>query len=234
MTAVTEFAESLLAVARVAPAKANPIVAGVSEGRLSRETVRRFAIQLTAIAESFPRRITAVLSICDNEEVRRSLLGNLLEEEGVVGFVPAEGVRIEHERRHGVMARRFAHAAGATDAELDAASAESARWFADAVRNGDWIGAYSFFAIGFEANVPEAFRALVEPLTAHYGFTGHELEFLYEHFTADERHGTEAAHLIARAATTDALRSRAREGARRGGAAWWAFLRALAAEHVPA
>lgn len=232
MTAVTDFAESLLASARIAPVERNPIVAGISEGSLSRDTVRRYSIALTAIAESFPQRISSVLSICDDQGVRRALLGNLLEEEGVVGFVPAEGVRIDPERRHGVMARRFARAAGATEAQLDAASSEPARWFADALRQGDWLGAFSFFSIGFEANVPATFRSLVEPLTAHYGFTGHELEFLYEHFTADERHGMEAAHLIARSATTDALRSRAREGSRRGGVAWWAFHRALIAEHV--
>lgn len=234
MTAATEFAESLLASARIAPAETNPIVAGVADGRLSRETVRRYAIAMFAMAESFPRRISSVLALCDDRAVRQSLLGNLLEEEGVVGFVPAEGVRIDPERRHGVMARRFARAAGATDAELDAISSEPARWFLEALRKGDWIGAYSFFAIGFEANVPATFRMLVEPLTAHYGFTGHELEFLYEHFTADERHGAEAALLIAGAATTDARRASAREGARRGGAAWWAFHRAIAGEHVHA
>jgi pyrroloquinoline quinone (PQQ) biosynthesis protein C len=234
MTAATDFAESLLATARVAPVEANPVVAGVIEGRLSRDAVRRYAIALTSIAESFPRRISAVLSICEDHDGRRSLLNNLLEEEGVTGFVPAEGVRINPDRRHGVMARRFAHAAGATDAEIDAAPSQPARWFADALRHGDWIGAFSFFSIGFEANVPATFRAIVEPLTAHYGFTGHELEFLYEHFTADERHGLEAAHLIARAATTDALQARAREGARRGGAAWWAFHRVIVAEHVHA
>jgi pyrroloquinoline quinone (PQQ) biosynthesis protein C len=234
MTAATEFAESLLASARVAPAETNPIVAGVIDGRLSRETVRRYAVAIAAMAESFPRRISSVLAFCDDDAVRQSLLGNLLEEEGVVGFVPAEGVRIVPERRHGVMGRRFAHAAGATEAEIDAASSEPARWFTDALRKGDWIGAYTFFAIGFEANVPATFRMLVEPLTAHYGFTAHELEFLYEHFTADERHGAEAALLIAGAANTEARRASAREGARRGGAAWWAFHRTVAAEPVHA
>lgn len=232
MTAVTELEESLLTVARVAPAEANPIVSGVVHGRLPIETIRRYAIAITAMAEVFPRRLAAVLSICDDPDVRRSLLGNLLEEEGVVGFVPAEGVRIDPERRHGEMARRFARAAGASDADIDAYPPQQARWFAEAVRGGDWIGAFSFFAIGFEANVPATFRSLVEPLTVHYGFTPHDLEFLYEHFTADERHGNEAAHLIARAARNDARRARAFEGARRGGAAWWAFHRALAADGI--
>ncbi len=234
MTAATDFADSLLAIARPAPAESNPVVAGLVAGRLSRDVVRRYGIALAAIAESFPRRICAVLAICDDDDGRRSLMNNLLEEEGVTRFVPAEGMQIDAERRHGVMGRRFARAAGATDAEIDAAPSQPARWFTDALRAGDWLGAFSFFSIGFEANVPATFRAIVEPLTAHYGFTAHELEFLYEHFTADERHGLDAAHLIARAATTEALRARAREGARRGGAAWWAFHRAIAAEPVHA
>jgi pyrroloquinoline quinone (PQQ) biosynthesis protein C len=234
MTAATDLAESLLAVARVAPMQTNAFVAGVIEGRASRDAVRRYATTIASMAEAFPRRICAVLSICDDFDVRRSLLGNLLEEEGVVGFVPEEGVRIQNERRHGVIARKFAHAAGAADAELDAAPSMPARWFVDAVRDGDWVGAFSFFAIGFEANVPETFRLLVDPLQTHYGFSADDLHFLYEHFTADERHGVEAAHLIARAANTAERRASAREGARRGGAAWWAFHRSLAVEPVHA
>ncbi|HEX8618331.1 MAG TPA: iron-containing redox enzyme family protein [Thermoanaerobaculia bacterium] len=234
MTAATDFAESLLAVARVAPMHTNAFVAGVIEGRASREAVQRYALALAGIAETFPHRICAVLSLCDDFDVRRSLLGNLLEEEGVVGYVPEQGVRIQHDRRHGVIARKFARAAGVTDAEIAALRATPARWFVDALRDGDWIGALSFFAIGFEANVPETFRLLVDPLKSHYGFTTDDLHFLYEHFTADERHGTEAAHLIARAANTEEKRACALEGARRGGAAWWAFHRRLGVEHAHA
>ncbi len=234
MTAGTDFAESLLAAARVAPVQTNPIVAGVTAGTLPREVVRQYALMIAAMAEEFPRRICAVLSICDDLAVRRSLLGNLLEEEGVVEIVREAGVRIDHERRHGVIARRFAHAAGATDGDVDAIQAPPAQWFADAIRGDNWIGAFSYFAIGFEANVPATFRALVDPLIANYGFTGDDLEFLYEHFTADERHGVESAHLIARAAYDQSRRERALEGARRGGVAWWAFHRSIALARVPA
>lgn len=233
MTAGTEFAHSLLDAARM-PVESNPLVTRIADGTLSRDLLRQYSISLASIAESFPKRITAVLSICDDMNVRRSLLGNLLEEEGVVAFVPAEGVQVQEERRHGVMARRFAHAAGATDEALEAYTSQPARWFSDAIRANDWIGAYSFFAIGFEANVPATFRSIVEPLTALYGFSAHELEFFYEHFTADERHGIEAAQLIADAATDDAKRASALEGSRRGGAAWLAFHRAVAAERVRA
>jgi pyrroloquinoline quinone (PQQ) biosynthesis protein C len=234
MTAGTELAESLLAAARVSPVEANPIVTGVVAGTLPREVVRRYAVTIAAMAEAFPRRICAVLSICDEADVRRSLLGNLLEEEGVTAILPEHGLRVDPERRHGTIARRFARAAGATDADVDAIQVPPARWFADAIRDGDWIGAFSFFAIGFEANVPATFRALVDPLITNYGFTGDELAFLYEHFTADERHGVESAYLIARVATDGARRGRALEGARRGGIGWRALHRSIALAHVPA
>lgn len=234
MTAATEFAETLLAAARVAPVETNPIVSGVADGTLPREVVRQYAVSIAAMADAFPRRISAVLSICDDLEVRRSLLGNLLEEEGVVEIVHELGVRIDHERRHSTVARRFARGAGATDAEVQSLQIPASRWFADAIRNENWIGAFSYFAIGFEANVPATFRALVDPLIANYGFTRDDLEFLYEHFTADERHGIESAHLIARAAYDQPRRQRALEGARRGGAAWWAFHRSIALALVPA
>lgn len=225
MTAATEFVESLLAVSRVAPMETHPFVRAVADGSLSREALKQYAIQIAGVATVFPKRLAAVLSLCDDTPVRRSLIANMLEEEGVVGFVPAEGIRVVEARRHGVMGERFARAAGATEEELRKPLPEPARWFSNAIQAGDWLGAFSYFAVGQEANVPATFRALIGPLTKHYGIAPEDLEFLTEHFEADERHGIESAHLIARVATTDEARGRALEGARRGGMAWWAFHR---------
>ncbi len=231
MKAATEFAEALLAAARTAPVERNPIVRGIASGTLSGEALRRYVISIASMAAGFPRRIAAVLAICDDLDVRRALLGNLLEEEGVVGFVPEEGVRIEPARRHGAMAVKFARAAGVEgDIEIHPAGS----WFSERLAAGDWLGPFAYFAVGFEANVPATFRAIADPLMQHYGFTRDDLEFLIEHFVADERHGIEAAHLIARVARTEEARERALAGARRGGQAWWAFHRAAAAERVPA
>jgi pyrroloquinoline quinone (PQQ) biosynthesis protein C len=157
--------------------------------------------------------------------VKRSLLGNLLEEEGVVAYVPGQGVRIDRERAHTSLGRRFARAAGASDDEIDALTVPPVRWFEERIRLGDWLGAFTYFSIGYEANVPETFRLLMTPLTQIYGFRDEDLEFLTEHFVADERHGIEAAYLIERITTTAESRARALEGARRGGRAWWEILR---------
>ena len=125
------------------------------------------------------------------------------------------------------MARRFAAAAGVDAETLTRAQRQESRWYRDAAASGDWIGAFAYFAIGYEANVPESFRLIYPALIEHYGFAEEDLEFLTEHMTADERHGREAAEMLAEV-TSEAERERALEGARRGGMAWWVIHRNLA------
>lgn len=226
MTADTDFAEILLSAARPAGA-ADPFVEALVDGRASRDVIRRYVVALTVMASVFPRRLAAILSICDEDEIRHSLIANLLEEEGVAAWDPAGGLRVAPERRHCEMARRLARAAGASDAEIrDAAmNIRESRWFSNAIDSGDWIGAYAYATVGHEGNVPKTFRQLIPPLIERYGFARGDLIFLTEHCEADERHGSESAQAIARVSRTDEARARALEGARRGGAAWRAWPR---------
>ena len=227
MTADTDFAAELLTVARPAAGATDAFLDALLSARLSRESIRRYATAITAVATAFPRLLASILTVCDHDEVRYSLLANLLEEEGVVAYDGGGGIRYVHERKHGELARRFGRAAGASDAELDAAvtNARVGRWFVDALERGDWIGAFAYIAVGHEANVPGTFRRMVPALTEHYGFALDDLVFFTEHYVADDRHGNEGAQMIARVAQTTDARERAREGARRGGAAWRAFPR---------
>jgi len=199
----------------------HPFVRGVIAGSVSPQVVRNYAAGVSSLAAAFPNRIAAVLSICPHADVRRVLLGNLLEEEGVVGIDAEHGVTIDEARRHVTMAQRFARAAGAGEATLR--QPKTARWFDDAIAAGAWLGAFAYFAIGFEANVPATFRLLTKGLIEHYGYALDDLVFLTEHFTADERHGIESASLIARVAASAREREHALEGARHGGMAWWLF-----------
>ena len=228
MKADTEFTEELLAAARPSNGASDPFVDGLRSGRMSRDAIRRYALALVGIATAFPRRLADILTICDVDEIRISLLANMLEEEGVVSYAPG-AIRAVPERKHGAFARRFAFAAGASDAEADDAVANmrAGRWFADAIDRGDWLGAFAYVAVGHEANVPPTFRQIVPPLVEHYGFAIEDLVFLTEHYEADERHGNESAHAIARIAKTDDARVRALEGARRGGMAWRAWPRTI-------
>lgn len=214
------FAEELLAAARPHPMASNPFLVPLRNGTASPAAIRRYAIAIATTAIRFPRVLGGLLAVCDDTEIRKHLLGNLLEEEGVVAFRPGEGVILDPARGHAAMALRFARAAGATAAELDADGAPPSRWYRDAIAAGDWAGALAYFAVGYEANVPETFRIVHAALVTHYGFADDDLEFLTEHMTADERHGRESAGMLA-SLPDPRRRERAREGARRGGMAWW-------------
>jgi pyrroloquinoline quinone (PQQ) biosynthesis protein C len=223
----TSFADVLLQSARPYPIASNPFVAALRRGECSRKQVRAYAQMIAVAAINFPRVLANVLMWCDRPEIRRSLLGNLLEEEGVVAYRPGEGVVIEPARSHATMARRFAAAAGLDAAALARVQLDESRWYREAAERGDWIGAFAYFAIGYEANVPESFRLIGPALAEHYGFSEDDLLFLTEHMTADERHGRESAEMLTRV-TGPAERQRALEGARRGGMAWWMIHRRLA------
>lgn len=224
------FMRQLLDAARPWELARNPFLQALSRGEASRESVRQWALTMAGGAIRFPNVICSVLGICDNEEIRRTLLGNLLEEEGVIAFVPGQGVTVERRKMHAVMARRMARACGATEAELEAAPPPVLPWFREALARGQWLGCVAFFAVGYEANVPATCRLALTALQTHYGIDGAELLFLSEHMEADERHGIEMAELLTRVARTDAARAEALDGARRGGVTWWWFHRAYRKE----
>lgn len=223
----TSFADVLLQSARPYPIATNPFVAALRRGECTREQVREYARTIAVAAIGFPRVLGNVLTFCDRPRIRQSILGNLLEEEGAVAYRPGHGVVLAPERSHATMARRFAAAAGLSEDELTRPHEQESRWYRDAAERGDWIGAFAYFAVGFEANVPESFRLVHAALAGHYGFAEEDLEFLTEHMTADERHGRESAEMLAEL-TEPAERQRALDGARRGGMTWWMIHRRLA------
>lgn len=218
------FAQTLFATARPVPLESHPFILNVRAGEASREQIRDFAAHVASATESFVRALHAIMSVCTNTAVRQSLLANILEEEGTVQYRHGHGATFDREMHHPTLARRFARAAGATDAEIDALAIEPPNWFRRSLDARNWLGPFAYIAVGTEASTPVTFRLLTPALEKHYGFTSHELEFLYEHMTADDRHGEEGAALIASVATTEAMQRQALEGARRGGSGWWQIL----------
>jgi pyrroloquinoline-quinone synthase len=218
------FAEALYAAARPQKIETHPFIIRVREGAATRDEIRSFALHLTSATASFVRSLYAILSLCTDPDVRHSLVSNVLEEEGTTSYTPGKGATFDPERHHPTMARRFARAAGVTDAEMDAFSVGPPNWFHRALAAGNWLGPFAYIAVGTEANIPPTYRLLVPAFVERYGFNDHDLEFLYEHMTVDDRHGEEGAQLIASVATTEVLRKQALEGARRGGSGWWQIL----------
>lgn len=218
------FAEELYAAARPLPLESHPFIVNVREGSAARDDLRSFAAHIASATASFVRALHAILSVCDNTAVRHSLIANILEEEGTIEYQHGRGATFDPQKHHPTLARRFANAAGASDAEIDALGIEPPNWFRRALTAGNWIGPFAYIAVGTESSTPPTFRLLTPPLEQHYGFHRHDLEFLYEHMTADDRHGEEGAQLIASVATTAEDQRRALDGARRGGSGWWQIL----------
>jgi pyrroloquinoline-quinone synthase len=218
------FAEALFAAARPRGIETHPFIVRVRAGAATRDEIRSFALHLTSATQSFVRSLHSILSICVDLQVRHSLISNVLEEEGVSGYVPGRGATFDPSRHHPTMARRFAYATGVTDAEIDAFVVGPPRWFHRAIAAGNWLGPFAYIAVGTEANIPPTYRQLVPAFAEHYGFSDHEMEFLYEHMTVDDRHGEEGAQLIASVAQTEEMQRAALEGARRGGHGWWQIL----------
>lgn len=226
------FAKELYAAAQPHPIAEHPFVVAVRSGTASTEAIRTFALHIASATETFVRSLYGILAICPDARVRQSLIGNVLEEEGATGYVPGTGATFDPARRHPPMGRRFARAAGVSDAQLDAFEVGPPRWFRRALQDGNWLGPFAYIAVGTEANIPPTYREIIPALSEHYGFSDADLEFLIEHVTADDRHGLDGALLIESVAQSDAARRQALEGARRGGNGWWEILRKHVSEPI--
>src|SRR5687768_541698 len=85
----------------------NPFITRIRNGEIDRDMLRAYTAGIAFLAADCPLVISSILAVCDDVRVRQELLGNLLEEEGVVGFAPTKGVTIDSGRRHSELARRF-------------------------------------------------------------------------------------------------------------------------------
>jgi len=207
----------------------NPFIVSLMKGEVSREQLCRYAVKLAGLAVGFPQVLSSLLAVCDDPRVRHHLIANLLEEEGATSYSDKQ-IHFDPQKSHGFLAARFARAAGADDGKYPPSPSP---WFEQQLRAGSWIAPFAYSAVGNEANVPQTFKLILPALSGHYGFDDASLEFLTEHVTADERHGQEAAEMIAAIARTAADRAEAIEGARRGGLSWWGFHKSFAT-HAPA
>src|SRR5215471_17315060 len=76
-----------------------------TEGRLTRENIKEYAISYYPHVAAFPRYVSGVHSGCEDAVLRQDLLENLVEEE-------------RGEQNHPALWRRFASAMGAGDSDL--------------------------------------------------------------------------------------------------------------------
>jgi len=178
-----------------------------SQGKLTRETLREYAISYYPHVAAFPTYVSGVHANCDDASLRQELLENLIEEE-------------HGKENHPALWRKFAAALGA--AESDLASSPRTAEIADAIAEFRRSTKDSSVAEGlaalyaYESQIPEVSKTKREGLREFYGIEdGDATRFFSVHEHADVWHRQVERDALGRVADTPEARERALEAARR-------------------
>ncbi|HEY6146536.1 MAG TPA: CADD family putative folate metabolism protein [Thermoanaerobaculia bacterium] len=178
-----------------------------TEGRLSRENLREYAVSYYPHVAAFPRYVSGVHSNCEDAVLRQQLLENLIEEE-------------RGEANHPDLWRRFAGALGAESESLAPAArtpevAALIESFLETTRRGSVAeGLAALYA--YESQIPEIARTKREGLAAFYGITDPEaVRFFTVHEEADVWHRQVEREALGRAAASEGDREMALAAATR-------------------
>jgi pyrroloquinoline-quinone synthase len=178
-----------------------------SQGKLTKENLREYAISYYPHVAAFPTYVSGVHSGTDDAALRQELLENLIEEE-------------RGPENHPALWRRFAAALGAAPTDLASAprTPEVARTIAEfrrATRSGSpEEGLAALYA--YESQIPEVSKTKREGLAAFYGIADDDAtRFFSVHEEADVWHRQVERDALGRIADTPEKRERALAAARR-------------------
>jgi pyrroloquinoline-quinone synthase len=172
-----------------------------TEGRLTREQLREYAISYYPHVAAFPTYVSAVHSGCEDAGLRQQLLENLIEEE-------------RGAENHPALWRRFAVSLGAAETDLASAPrtaevAEAIAEFRRATRGGSVAeGLAALYA--YESQIPEVARSKREGLRDFYGLEDPDaVRFFTVHEAADVWHRQVEREALGSLAATPEERARA-------------------------
>jgi len=178
-----------------------------SQGRLTTENLREYAVSYYPHVAAFPTYVSGVHANCDDASLRQELLENLIEEE-------------RGAENHPALWRRFAAALGAAESDLASAPrtpeiAETIAEFRRSTRESSVAeGLAALYA--YESQIPEISKTKREGLCEFYGIEdGDATRFFSVHEHADVWHRQVEREALGRVADTPEARERALESARR-------------------
>jgi pyrroloquinoline-quinone synthase len=178
-----------------------------SEGKLTLETLREYAISYYPHVAAFPTYVSGVHSGCEDAVLRQELLENLIDEE-------------RGAENHPALWRRFATALGASASDLAAEPrtpevAGTIAEFRRATREGSVAeGLAALYA--YESQIPEVSKTKREGLAAFYGIRDEDTtRFFSVHEKADVWHRQVEREALGRVADTPEKREEALAAARR-------------------
>ncbi|MEO8190410.1 MAG: CADD family putative folate metabolism protein [Acidobacteriota bacterium] len=177
-----------------------------TEGKLSQDHLREYAISYYPHVAAFPRYVSGVHSNSADPSLRQELLENLIEEE-------------RGEQNHPALWRRFAASLGApADLATEPRTPEVAALidcFLEATGAGSVAeGLAALYA--YESQIPEIARTKREGLASFYGIDdGDAVRFFTVHEAADVWHRQVEREALGRVADTEAGRQKALAAAER-------------------
>jgi pyrroloquinoline-quinone synthase len=178
-----------------------------SQGKLTLENLREYAISYYPHVAAFPTYVSGVHSGCEDAALRQELLENLIEEE-------------RGDENHPALWRRFAAALGAEDSDLTSIPrtpevAQTIAVFRRATREGS-VAAGLAALYAYESQIPEISTTKREGLATFYGVRDPEAtRFFSVHEQADVWHRQVERKALGRVADTPERRREALEAARR-------------------
>ena len=159
-----------------------------TEGKLTVENLRDYAVAYYPHVAAFPRYVSAVHSQSPDPALRQELLENLIEEE-------------RGEANHPALWRRFAAAVGARGEAVTAEPrlsevAALVETFLDATRNGSVPeGLAALYA--YESQIPAVAKAKIEGLAQNYGISAdRDIAFFSVHMDADVLHSQTSRDIL--------------------------------------
>ena len=202
-----EFLEALDALIAEKHLLKHPFYQLWSQGRLTVENLREYAVSYYPHVAAFPTYVSGVHSGCEDAALRQELLENLIEEE-------------RGEKNHPALWRRFAMALGASESQLNSVPrtpevAEVIGEFRRSTREGSVAeGLAALYA--YESQIPEVSRTKREGLASFYGIDDADAtRFFSVHEEADVWHRQVERAALGRVADTPEERERALEAAGR-------------------
>jgi pyrroloquinoline quinone (PQQ) biosynthesis protein C len=220
--------DDILAIRERWHTKNHPFFRALGEGKLP---LRALGIYM-AMHGQFVQRALASFGILftrnfAHEDVRKMLVENLAEEEGLKA-IPREG-HVPHD--HNELIVRFCKAAGLSEHEVRTMKMTPAWWgrslhyYQTALQEP--IGVVLGMQATQEGQQPALNSEIVLPaLARHYGYPpgAPEIEFFTEHAEADIEHSQRQADLCAKYLDTDAAKARALEVAEQACMLRWASI----------
>ena len=197
----TEFLDALDRLVAEKHLLKHPFYVLWTEGKLTVDDLRRYAIAYYPQVANFPRYVSGVHASCDDAGLRQELLENLIEEE-------------RGEKNHPALWRAFAASLGAAPSDLAAAPATpevgaAVAEFLGTTKNGSLAeGLAALYA--YESQIPEIARTKREGLAAFYGIADPDAtRFFTVHEEADVWHRQVARDALGRVASTPESREQA-------------------------